>query len=112
MEEGKTTRRKLRAAARPLSMDVRSTPGRHSPRVPMSARCLLPNEEPAEARFLTRECTGVQTLEKRFKTCHFVPLFGAFGAACGWDASLGKPLQHHEIGPEVSAAEPAQVLLA
>jgi hypothetical protein len=73
----------------------------------MPARWLLPNQKPMRARFLACETTRVQMLEKRLEKCHFVPRFGAFGAACACDGSLGKALQHHEIGREVSAAGPA-----
>jgi hypothetical protein len=52
--------------------------------------------------------TSVQTLEKCPKNCHFVPLFGTFGAASRRDGSLGKALQYHEIGHDLCSAGPSE----
>jgi hypothetical protein len=52
--------------------------------------------------------TGVQALEKGPENCHFVPLFGTFGAASGRDGSIGNALQHHEIGHDLCSAGPSQ----
>jgi hypothetical protein len=52
--------------------------------------------------------TSVQTLEKHPKNCHFVPLFGTFGAASRRHGSLGKALRNHEIGHEPCSAEPSE----
>ena len=65
---------------------------------------------------------GIEALAPRFPTpftpvyrCSkytpkppFLPFFGAFGAASGRDGSLGKTLQHHEIGHDRCSAGPSQ----
>jgi hypothetical protein len=56
--------------------------------------------------------TAVQALEKRSKTCHFVPLFGTPGATESVQGSLGKPFQDHDLRPCQSPAERAKNQLA
>jgi hypothetical protein len=56
--------------------------------------------------------SGVQALEKRSKTCHFVPLFGTPGAPESVQGSLGKPFQDHDLPPCQSPAERAKNQLA
>jgi hypothetical protein len=110
---GKRNQRETaRAGARPLSIDVRSTPGRISPLVPMLVRWLIPNQEQRRSRFPTPAYTRVQTLEKGPQNCHCVPLFGTFGSASWQDSSLGKALQHHEIGHDLCWAGPAENAVA
>ena len=51
------------------------------------------------------KCTDARnTPQKR----HSVPLFGTFSAASTRDGSLGKALQHHEIGHEPCSAKPSR----
>jgi hypothetical protein len=56
--------------------------------------------------------TGVQSLEKRSKTCHFVPLLGTPGATESVQGSLGKPFQDHDLRACQSPAEAAKNQLA
>ena len=56
--------------------------------------------------------TGEQALEKRSKTCHFVPLFGTPVATESVQGSLGKPFQDHDLRPCQPPAEPAKNQLA
>ena len=70
----------------------------------MSAQWLLPNEEPAGIRFLAAECTGVHMLEEPFKTCRFVPLFGAQVVTTRCQNSIGKSLCAKQIAPEMGVS--------
>jgi hypothetical protein len=56
------------------SIHVRSTGGRFSSMVPMLVRSRIPRGEPRRPRFQNPAYNDVQMLEKRSKTCHFVPL--------------------------------------
>ena len=75
----------------------------------MSAPWLLPRTKNRwQLGFWPANALSVHTLEKPFKTCHFCHLFWTSGAACRRECSLANTLQHHEFGPEVSSAGPAQ----
>ena len=67
------------------------------------ARGRGPRAAPPDAVYI-----GVQMLEKHPKNCHFRHFSGTSGAACRREGSLGKALQHHEIGHDPCSAGPSQ----